>query len=124
MADEEFSRSMAGGLVRQARDGLTMANAKERAAHLIEGSERPAYRAMDALDAGRVQATERTLPGLGPTLAERAAQRALDTEQARHFPERREADRTPVVGQPERMSEAQNARLFPTGPSNDDDRGR
>jgi hypothetical protein len=63
---------------------------------------------------------EAAIPGLGPTFAERAAQRSHDAEQAQHLPERRETDRMPVVGQPEPMSDATNARLFPTGPGNDD----
>lgn len=85
---------------------------------------RPAEHFMDAVHEGRVQQTDKHLPGLGPTLAEVAAQRRMDAAQAQQLPERRETDRVPVVAAPEQMSDERNARLFPTGPSNDDDRGR
>ena len=87
-------------------------------------AERPAEQFMEALDSGRVQPAARSLPGLGPTAAELAAQRRYDAEQARHISDRRETDHTPIVAAPERMSDDRNARLFPTGPGNDDDRGR
>ena len=86
--------------------------------------ERNAAKRARFFGADRPARAEPSIPGLGPSPAELAVQRSIDALQARHLPERRETDRAPVVGQPERMSEAANARLFPTEPSNDDDRGR
>jgi hypothetical protein len=107
-------------------DAVLDFGATREAAHATvrEAVGRPADRAMNAIDKGRVQPTERELPGLAPTLAERMTQRSIDEAQTRQLPERRETDHAPVVGTPERMSDERNARLFPTGPSNDDDRGR
>jgi hypothetical protein len=115
MSDKGLATEMGEGLLRQAREDLS-------GVMLSRAQDRPAFRAMEAVDASKVQTPERTFPGLGPTVAEVAAQRHLDAEKAIHLPERREIDRTPVVGTPEQMSSARNAELFPRGTDNDNER--
>jgi hypothetical protein len=113
MADKGLAIEMGRGLIRQAHEDVP-------GVMLSRAIDRPAFRTMEAVDAGRVQTTDPSLPGLGPSAAELAVQRRINTAQAQQLPEITEAERTPLVPAPERMSEAMNARLFPSGPSNDE----
>jgi hypothetical protein len=82
---------------------------------------RPASRAMEAIDTGRVAAVERPLPGLGPNRQEQQAERsrAANEAQERLFPRERPQ---PIATTPEEMRSARNAELFPRGTDNDNDR--